>query len=660
MNRERFLIRSKSSSTKRALSPGLLLLLIALLSLISCGPRVVGRPLGTTSSSGQVSSGKHSIPPPKPGSGTQPLKDEAMDPPWQIWSGDARGNPDLAAAEELVRGGNFEAAITRFKAAEDSAPSPELRAEAFNRRMGTTLRLGQSRKVLEEVTRYLRAQGRSIEDASPVVGLLVAFSYLHLGDNDQAFAWLSLVHRRVNGQGIFARRAMSTTYRLVRTISEANFAIAADRWAADKVIGPAFVAERLRRSQGGLTEPGLFAGWFVTPGRGDAFGVGAVGESDLVAGGLSGSGASNVVGVLLPLSGKFAEHALRVKQGIELALKEFVERQPGSEIRLVIADTRGEPEVAGQESERLVRQEGAAVVLGPLLVKTAEEVARRSDTLGVPFVTFTKRPNVTELSRVAFRLGATADDQVSELLNYAQSELGAKRLIVLFPRDVNGQEFAAVLRERIRDGSLELAAEESYTPGSRDSMAQAVQAAAAANADVVFVPDSLENLRPVFEAIRSSSISNAVLIGPALWDDAVAVRGFGQLLDGAVYVTPFFSQSQRPMVSRFVAYYRSAFTKDPELLAAQGYDAAQFVFRGLVGAADSRETLIERLRRADTFEGVTGQLAVQGNGEISRRMSVLRLANGDIVEVMSAGSVTGFLPRSAEPVGVDADATGAH
>ncbi len=650
MNREHFLIRSKSSSTSWRFATTLLLISL----FFGCGPRVVARPAGPA-----IERGSQPVVQPT----NSNIGSEAIDPPWQLWSGDTFGNPDLVAAEAAVQAGRYQEAIDRFKAAEDGATSAQIREEAFNRRMGSTLRLGNSRQVLEDVTRFLRAQGRTIEDASPVVGLLVAFSYLHLGDNDQTFAWLSLVHRRVNGQGIFARRAVSTATRLARTVSAASFSAANDRWTADKVIGPVFAAERARRAQGGVAEPGLFSSWFVVGGRGDAFGLGAIGETDITAGDLSGSANSNVVGVLLPLTGKFAEHAVRVKQGIELALKEFLEKEPGSGLRLVVADTRGEADVAGQEYERLVRQEGAAVVLGPLLVKTAEEVARRSDSLGIPFVTFTKRPNITELSRVAFRLGATAGDQVSELLNYSQSELAAKRIAILYPRDVNGQEFATVLRERLREGSLELVNEGSYTPGSRDSMAQAVSAAANSSADVIFVPDSLENVQPIFDAVKKSALSKAVLIGPALWDDPVAVRGFGQLLDGAAYVTPFFAQSPRPMVSRFVTNYRGAFHKDPELLAAQGYDAAQFVFRSMVGSPESRETLIERLRRADTFEGVTGQLTVQPNGELSRRMSVLRLSNGDIVEVMSAGAVTGFLPRSASPEEAgapDADATAGH
>lgn len=642
MNRVHFLKKLKSSSTK-----ALFLLFSSLFSLYACGPRVVGRPVGATVQ-----------PPVAP---VAPANEEAMDPPWQLWSGENFGNADLAAAEDLVKAGKYREAIDRFRAAEVNSSSAQLREDAFNRRMGTTLRLGNARQVLEEVTKFLRAQGRSIEDASPVVGLLVAFSYLHLGDNDQTFAWLSLVHRRVNGQGIFARRAISTAHRLARTVPAEAFSASIDRWSADKVIGPVFAAERLRRSQGGVAEPGLFANWYVVSGRGDAFGKGAVGESDIGPGDLSSSANGNVVGVLLPLTGKFAEHATRVKQGIELALKEALDRQPESGLRLVIADTRGEAEVAGQEYERLVKQEGAAVVLGPLLVKTAEEVARRSDSMGVPFVTFTKRPNITELSRVAFRLGATAGDQVSELLSYSQNELNAKRIAILYPRDVNGQEFATVLRERLREATLELVNEGSYTPGSRESMAQAVAAASTSKAEVIFVPDSLENLLPIFEAVKSSSLSGAVLVGPALWDDPIAVRGFGQLLDGAAYVTPFYSQSQRPAVSRFVSSYHSAFTKDPELLAAQGYDAAQFVFKALVGSPESRETLIERMRRADTFEGVTGQLTVQSNGELTRRMSVLRLANGEIVEVMSAGQVTGFLPRAvAVQGGTDADAAAGH
>lgn len=163
--------------------------------------------------------------------------------------------------------------------------------------------------------------------------------------------------------------------------------------------------------------------------------------------------------------------------------------------------------------------------------------------------------------------------------------------------------------------------------------------------EATFIPDELEDLQPLLQARSQSALRTTLLLGPALWNDPVAVRGFAPLLEGAVYVTPYFQGSPRPQVVDFVAKYRSHYSSEPELLAAQGYDAMQFVLRALERSVAERRPLVEALRSADSIDGVTGKLSVAVQGEINRRMSVLRVSNGEIIEVMTAGSVTGFMPN---------------
>ena len=115
------------------------------------------------------------------------------------------------------------------------------------------------------------------------------------------------------------------------------------------------------------------------------------------------------------------------------------------------------------------------------------------------------------------------------------------------------------------------------------------------------------------------------------------MRGFGQILDGAIFVTPFNSDSVQPEVTEFTHGFRNKYSQSPSLLAAQGYDAARVALRTFDYRFSDTVSFIARLESIQPFSSATGKLAVRRDGEISRRMSVMTLDDGRLAEIKFAG-----------------------
>ena len=103
------------------------------------------------------------------------------------------------------------------------------------------------------------------------------------------------------------------------------------------------------------------------------------------------------------------------------------------------------------------------------------------------------------------------------------------------------------------------------------------------------------------------------------------------LLNRAVFVSLFNPVSKSFEVRSFVDSYRQKFSREPELLAAQSFDAANVAINSILSGDGSMGSAGGEL-------GVTGFLEVLGDGEISRKMSVMRLRGGSLVEVMLGGN----------------------
>ncbi len=648
-----FSIELKTFSTKLSAALAMLILLAA------CTPPAPRKPLQQQSKieeqSIQVDTERRRV------------KRQIPIPPWQLWSSAKTQSPDIAKAGELVEQGKLEEAVAAFESIEQTSADLKVREEALLRRCGTLLKLGQSSRALNAITNSLSGTADPASVMPPSMAILTAFAYLQQRNVDQSLAWFGVALKNGGGSGESSVRARAEATRIIRSLDPTQFEDFAQRWEADPLMGSLFAAERLRRTRGGRPYPLKISHYFdpesyqpgyievaVEPEHGELLG-------SEQAPALFSSDGELVIGLLLPLSGQFGIHGERVKQGVELAVRQAQAR--GEFVRVIVGDTRGEPASAVSEYERLVLDDKVSMVLGPLLVRTSEAVADRSRELGVPFLTFTKRSGIPELGATVFRLGATAEDQVVELTNYATDHLGLTTYAIMYPDSESGRALAGSFNAKVTErGGIVL-----HVVGYRADESEGIEGAVAMLRDTipqaVFIADSLEHSFPVIEAVRRSDekyevddeeqaeaprdeglkLRDAMLLGPAAWDDMVAIQGLGKLLEGATYVTPFFTQSEDPEVRAFVTLYRESYQEQPGLLSAQGYDAANLLFTRLPATTAGAKNITNFLQGADnTYSGITGSLSVESSGNIARRMSVIRLIAGEPVEVFARGAATSY------------------
>jgi branched-chain amino acid transport system substrate-binding protein len=161
------------------------------------------------------------------------------------------------------------------------------------------------------------------------------------------------------------------------------------------------------------------------------------------------------VGVILPMTGRFKPLGDAVLRGVQLALE-------GSEVELVVKDSRGDVMVTSQAMEDLVFEDGAIAVLGPLLTDDAQRAALMAEELQIPVLTLTRQEGITRLGPWVFRNMLTNSAQAQALARYATEELGYKNFGVLFPNIPYGVELTNEFWDELDRRGAEVRAAESY------------------------------------------------------------------------------------------------------------------------------------------------------------------------------------------------------
>ena len=557
---------------------------------------------------------------------------EVKKAPWQVWSSKTYNSYELASAETEASNASFDSAVSYYRQAMRVSKDPNVIEQARLRLAGTLLKQGHSQDALLEISKYAKLKGVNLSALRKDYALIAAWAYLEQRGVEQSLAWFNVASSSISKSSIVYKESVKGVNSLLKTLSDTELKNASSKWTQNQLFSSLIKAERKNRLLNASYSPSAHSlnKYFNT----------SYYQGQQVSQQASVQNFDNVkrvntsrvsIGVLLPLSGKFAVHANKVKEGIELATL-------NQDVEVVFADTQGDPSIAVGEYQNLAQT--SSVILGPLLVATSEAVAKESSVTGVPIISFTKKEGLTDISNTVLRLGATSSNQTQELVNFAVNSLGIRSFAVLFPGQNNvAAAFVAEFKKALNNEQVSLVAQELYED-NETSTALAAQRVIHSRPEAIFLPDRLEYCAKIIEQIKAAGLENVKFFGPALWSDPISVRGYGQLLEDAFYVSLFNENSLNQNVQNFIQTYREKFKHDPDLLAAQSYDATSYVLNAFRSNAGEDVSLLDALNRSPQFYGVTGELSLDRNGEIYRNLAVMKIIKGEPVQITrSAGLI---------------------
>ncbi|MBN2420341.1 MAG: penicillin-binding protein activator [Deltaproteobacteria bacterium] len=137
--------------------------------------------------------------------------------------------------------------------------------------------------------------------------------------------------------------------------------------------------------------------------------------------------------------------------------------------------------------------------------------------------------------------------------------------------------------------------------------------------DAVFIPDNSQNIAQIAPQFPFNSVFNVPFLGTSLWLSDELISTTSDYLQGAMFPVGFYAKNDSKIVRDFVDLYRSAYGKDPGILAATGFDTIKLIKKlmrenDLRTRSDFQQVLLEN----DSYEGVTGGISFDDRGEVEK------------------------------------------
>ncbi len=381
------------------------------------------------------------------------------------------------------------------------------------------------------------------------------------------------------------------------------------------------------------------------------------------------SGEARQIGVLLPLSGRFADFGSRVLHAITLAFRTY--DPTGVDFKLEVEDTGDSVEQTIRALNRLANERGVVAVIGPLLSKGIDQVTARAETLGMPMVTLSQQPGTP--GDYIISAGLTPKMQSYEVAKTAIEKLGLKRFAIVTPRDRFGEQYSQSFWDAVESLGGTVTGVESYSAGETDfrqvvdrlagtyykearqrelealektrtemkithktrKTAQYFDLPPIVEFDAVFIPDEPKIVGQILPTFAYRDVDKVKFLGISTWDSPELLKRAGAFADGSVFVDGLFADSNSVAAQKFITRFMRDAGTAPTTIEAMAYDAGLAVeaaLRDLNPGSISRSDVRNRLKSISDLAGATGKITYR-DGEYARNLTLLTVKGGKITEL---------------------------
>ena len=393
------------------------------------------------------------------------------------------------------------------------------------------------------------------------------------------------------------------------------------------------------------------------------------------------------IGVILPLSGYYAEQGKSLLRGIEFALKR--NKPEGLQLDLVVRDSESSLLRAIQAAQDMVVDDRIIGVIGELEGDKSIAIGAITSSHGLPLlVPASSLTGVASVGDYVFQLNADLERRGQVLADYSYNELGHRTFATLGPADEYGRQITDAFTERVDELGGSIVAQAWYYDSAQDLSRQfkvirklgflrfIADTLKAADTTLVVVPK--EKVEAVWKALNDTLKAKAkpgdptnlvddedvpVLgidamffpvytedipyvasqfafynirahpLGGSYWYAPEELRKNSRYVDGLVFVSDWFLDEGDPVYLKFRDDFRLVMHANPDRWAAYGYDAMSLFLKAIREGASTRDELKDSLEQMEHVPGIRGETTFKGSHRVNREVNILQFVGGKITRL---------------------------
>jgi branched-chain amino acid transport system substrate-binding protein len=290
------------------------------------------------------------------------------------------------------------------------------------------------------------------------------------------------------------------------------------------------------------------------------------------------------IGVILPLSGQFADGATQIDNGIKLYVQQLGDTVAGRKIELIRRDTGGvAPEVAKRLAQELVVRDNVDLLAGFLLTPNAMSAAAVSEEAKKFMVVMLAATSIiTTKSPYMVRTSVTIPQTAEPIGTWAYKS-GIKKAYIMVSDYGPGHDAEAAFGRAFKEAGGEIVGSVRF-PVNIPDFAPYLQRAKDANPEAiyVFLPGGSQPAS-FAKAFRDLGIDaqKTKILGQGEITEETALANMGDAGLGIITSFHYDYNHDSKANKDFVKAYNDAFKRNPDFFSVGGYDGMHLIYEAV-------------------------------------------------------------------------------
>ncbi len=335
-----------------------------------------------------------------------------------------------------------------------------------------------------------------------------------------------------------------------------------------------------------------------------------------------------------PTSGSNAQDGQDGRLGAEIA-RDIVNAAGGingRKVEIVFADDKGDPKEGASIATMFASNKDILGVAGPFnssVMLAAAPIYNKAKLCNVGWGV--SSPMITTAGQYIYRVQFTDSLGGDFVAKWMVKDEGFKKIAVVYENTDYGVGLLDVMKKSVPKYGGAIVAEASYMQGQTKDFSSIIASLKAAKPEAIFM-GSVYNETALF-AVQAKDLGfTAPIFGTdGLFSDGLLEIG-GSAVEGLRCFCVFYHEFDKPAVKKLVEAYRKKTGKNPSTWVALSYDSTMAVLEAIRKTdAKTRADVKKGLDNFGTYEGATGKIEFDENGDVKKEFSKIIVQKGKFV-----------------------------
>jgi branched-chain amino acid transport system substrate-binding protein len=339
-------------------------------------------------------------------------------------------------------------------------------------------------------------------------------------------------------------------------------------------------------------------------------------------------------GAILTMSGESGIWGKNTQMGADLAVDEINAKGGilGKKIKIIYEDSKGVPNEAVNGVNKLINVDKVPVIIGDVTSSNILAIAPICEKNKVILLNFGVSADITNAGNYIFRNWNSSTSDAKFTSSYALKNY--KKFVVLYQNEPYGVSSKDAFVSELQKGNANIVYTGTFDKGQTD-FKTLLNSFKALDYDAVYIASYYQEALNILKQMKELNVQPKAVLGTSEWEESTLTDFIkNNFPDKVFYGYPMPPDPEIPIRKHFVEAYTKKYSKQPEILSDNGYDAILMLQYGIEKAGSFDPTKIaDALYTLKDFQGASGLMSFDKNGDVDKPFGLRTITSSGLIWV---------------------------